>query len=163
MRLVYIFLFISSTALGQLAIVNSPHVVSNAGDTWSTNNYNISFTLGEIAIETLIQSNIILTQGFHQEENVSTVDIIDENIDYHTIIFPNPTQNNLFLNFGNKSDHANIFVKNVMGSLVYSSYNHPTNEIKNIDLSFFSSGFYFIEISLNKHKKNEVYQIQKIN
>ena len=49
--------------LGQVA---TPSVVSSSGDSYSNGGIMMDYTLGEIVVETYTNSNIILTQGFHQ-------------------------------------------------------------------------------------------------
>ncbi|MBN2174991.1 MAG: hypothetical protein JW731_12730 [Bacteroidales bacterium] len=48
----------------------SPQVVSSAGDFFEGTNVSLSWTLGEIATETLSNGNVILTQGFQQPFSV---------------------------------------------------------------------------------------------
>ena len=69
MRAVLTILLVFGCQMGftQSGFVNSPAVLGNGGETWTQGDYNLSFTLGEVAVETFIQSQTILTQGFHQE------------------------------------------------------------------------------------------------
>ena len=69
MRVLTIILIFSQMICAQTDIINSPFLISNSGGEWITDNYNLCFSVGEIAIETHIPQDIILTQGFHQESN----------------------------------------------------------------------------------------------
>ena len=48
----------------------APEIWSVAGDHYTANDFEMSWTIGEVAIETFVQSEFILTQGFHQSEDV---------------------------------------------------------------------------------------------
>ena len=52
MRIIYtlILALICNGIFAQTEIINNPIVISNAGDTWITDDYNLSFTVGELAI-----------------------------------------------------------------------------------------------------------------
>ena len=65
--LVIVLCFFSSLGFSQTGFLTTPQVISTVGGNWIQNNYNLSFTVGEIAIVTHIEQSTILTQGFHQE------------------------------------------------------------------------------------------------
>ena len=144
----------------QNEIINSPVLISSAGGTFTQNNFNSCFSLGEIAIETFVQSNMIVTQGFHQENY--QISSIDEKLNEHEItLYPNPTQDVLYVNC-NISESVDLIIKNIKGSILFSSLETDGSEIQEIYLSQFSQGIYFLEVGLNQNKK-QVYKIQKLN
>jgi len=165
MKIVYrlIIFLIWSASFAQTETITSPMVISNAGDTWIMNDYNLSFTLGELAIETFLQNDIIFTQGFHQEDEYAIIDITENKQVNSITIFPNPTQDELHINFETKGDYASLSIKDITGSTMSFLSDFSTNETKSIQLSQFSQGVYFIEILLKNAQKKIVYQIQKIN
>ena len=67
MRAVLTILLVFGFQIGfaQSGFVNSPAVIGNGGETWPQGDYNLSFTLGEIAIETLE-----ITEELHQQIEV---------------------------------------------------------------------------------------------
>ena len=72
--------------------------MSSSGGQWIQGDYNLCFSLGEIAIETHISNSVILTQGFHQESFYEIVEL-DKDISKHNIkIYPNPTENSININ-----------------------------------------------------------------
>jgi len=53
----------------------SPQVVSSAGDYFEGTNASLSWTLGEIATETFVAGDVILTQGFQQPIGITITGI----------------------------------------------------------------------------------------
>ena len=79
--------------LGLLTIINSIHsqeVVSTQGETYSSPNAIIDFTVGEVVINTVSDGTNNITQGFHQT-NWNFVGLENHTPSFEAIIFPNPT------------------------------------------------------------------------
>ena len=79
--------------LGLLTIINSVHsqeVVSTQGETYSSPNAIIDFTVGEVVINTVSDGTNNITQGFHQT-NWNFVGLENHTPGFEAIIFPNPT------------------------------------------------------------------------
>ena len=79
--------------LGLLTIINSVHsqeVVSTQGETYSSPNAIIDFTVGEVVINTFSDGTNNITQGFHQT-NWNFVGLENHTPSFEAIIFPNPT------------------------------------------------------------------------
>ena len=53
--LTILLIFGFQIGFAQSGFVNSPTVIGNGGETWTQGDYNLSFTLGEVAIETFIK------------------------------------------------------------------------------------------------------------
>lgn len=156
-----ILILVFQFGAGQSAFINSPMVLGSAGQTWSQGNYNLSFTVGEIAIETYIENQTILTQGFHQDIYQIT-QLNDLNTTYDISVFPNPTSNIINIDYNIDNARADVLVKDMKGSIIYFSLDFPTNKRQLLDISKFSPGVYVLEIILNS-KNKIVYQIQKLN
>jgi hypothetical protein len=88
--------------------VSAQEVVSTQGDSYSNGSGSIDFTLGEVIINTGTDGTNDLTQGFHQS-NWSVVGVVDYDLSYEALVFPNPTEDIL-----NIRTHA---FENVMYSL----------------------------------------------
>ena len=155
------FLSVFQFVFSQTGFITSPQVISNAGGHLSQDNYNVSFTIGEIAIESYINQPIILTQGFHQE-NYQVTNLDEPPLHYDISVFPNPTQNQLNISFDIPKNTATIIVTDIFGGIVYSKPDILTDEDLIIELESFSQGVYWLEIILNKSERI-IYQIQKIN
>jgi len=79
--------------LGLLTIISSVHsqeVVSTQGETYSSPNAIIDFTVGEVVINTVSDGTNNITQGFHQT-NWNFVGLENHTPSFEAIIFPNPT------------------------------------------------------------------------
>ena len=154
------FCVCANIVYAQTEIINSPVLISSAGGTLIQDNYNLCFSLGEIAIETFTQPEIILTQGFHQDNY--QLSKTNETFNEHEIqLYPNPTQEIIYINC-NIEQSVDLIIKDTKGSVVFSLLQVDGSEIQDIYLSQFSQGIYFLEVGLNqKHK--QVYKIQKLN
>ena len=164
MQLIFtiILLICLAPVSAQSDFIISPSVLSNSGSSLIKNNYNVSFTLGEIAIETFDNyEDYILTQGFHQD-NFQIIEIIENNYDFQISIFPNPTSGFLNINCEIENKRGDLYIKDINGRVIYSLLNFSTNESQLLELSQFSQGVYFLEIFINSTQKI-VYQIQKIS
>lgn len=76
--------------------VHSQEVIAGSGGHQSSSAYTLSWTLGEVVIETMSNDNI-LTQGFHQPDiQIVSVDQKDK-AQFEITAFPNPTSSNLTL------------------------------------------------------------------
>ena len=163
MRGLYLLLvfFLIQNMYSQPEIINSPFLISSAGDTWLQEDYILCFSVGEIAIETQQQQNTILTQGFHQEENYQITEL-DESLNSHQInIYPNPTSDILNIYCNDKSE-VEINIKDIKGRSVAKLENATLYNNPSIDLGSLSNGVYFLEISFSL-KDKKVYKIQKFN
>ena len=108
-------------------------VVSSAGNHHENSSGSLSWTVGEIAVETLSNSELILTQGFHQTKlSVTGLDIIEGDVP-DISAFPNPAQ-----------DHININLKALSG---VSGWNYIMYDIKG-------------NVLMNKPVKSDITEIQ---
>ncbi len=74
-------------------------------------------------------------------------------------VYPNPTNGVLNVDFKNASS---IKVLNTLGSVIYEAKtDQPTEGTKNIDLSSFSNGIYFINVSNGKESLNYKFILNK--
>ena len=159
--LIIVLYFFSSLGFAQTGFLTSPQVISTVGGNWIQNNYNLSFTVGEIAIVTHIEQSTILTQGFHQE-NYQVVNLSELSSNYKVTVFPNPTQDQLNISFDLPNNIATIRITDVKGKTLYKKPDFLTDEDQKVDLVSLAQGIYWLEIILEKTEKI-VYQIQKIN
>tara|TARA_Y100001968_G_C19373237_1_gene726209 strand:- start:842 stop:1333 length:492 start_codon:yes stop_codon:yes gene_type:complete len=159
-QLIFLFL-ISQIICGQSTIINSPFLISSAGENWIQENYNLCFSLGEIAIETYEQSDVILTQGFHQEDNYQITSIHESIYNWTINIYPNPTPDVLNIRYDDLPLEE-IHIKDTKGSII-NVFKKTFSDMRcEINLSHLSAGVYFLEALLSSGEK-QVYQIQKFN
>ena len=160
-RLIILLFLLLNSVYAQNEIINSPFLIASSGDTWMQDNYILCFSVGEEVIDTKIQDGIILTQGFHQEENYQ-ITAINETLNNYVInMYPNPTSGILNIH-SNEAIYADIEIKDIRGGIIKSISKTLLHNNYYIDLSSFSSGVYFLEVLFSSSKK-QVYKIQKFN
>jgi len=133
-------------------------VVSTQGDSYSNTSGSIDFTVGEVVINTGTDGSNSITQGFHQS-NWSLVGVVDHDLSYEAIIFPNPTEDIL-----NIRTHA---FENVMYSLYDAQgkliiQNKLSAEQTLIQVSHLAAGSYSLILN-NKIQKLKTFKLVKIN
>ena len=152
MRLIlFLFLCFPLFIFGQ---VTTPTVITNSGGTFSHSSVIMDFSIGELAVQTL-QNNEILTQGFHQGDLKVTTAVV--NLGIKTKIYPNPTTNFIIVEL-EKNVNADILVYDINGKIVIEDKINDENE-KQLDFSFLKQGNYLLNINIAD--KQSVYQINK--
>lgn len=77
-----------------------------------------------------------------------------------TVLYPNPTKNNVSLLLANKHQQLELKISNISGKMVYfEKIHHPAKKIE-IELNSIVSGFYILEIKSSD--QTEVFKIQKL-
>ena len=87
----YVLVLSSTLFLLFLSKINAQEVVSSSGKTYTNDMGSISWTLGESVIASHIQTDQILTQGFHQSKLTITGTNNLQSLDLDLSIFPNPS------------------------------------------------------------------------
>jgi hypothetical protein len=77
--------------------LNAQQIVTTGGDYHQNSSGSISYTIGEVAIETFSKTNNILTQGFHQTYLVAVAVNELKGLDFEISAFPNPTKDIVML------------------------------------------------------------------
>ena len=133
---------ISGQSIGQ-------QVISSSGNFLFAGNNSLSFTVGEIAVQTLTSSSI-LTQGFQQPNDMY---LAVENImppPFQVDVYPNPTQDNLFVKLysNSSSPDATVRLMDMVGRILFETNIHSfETEVLNIPMQNFSAGTYLLSIS----------------
>jgi len=141
----YIFIIVSSLTIFVNSIF-SQEVVSASGSYFENTNGSLSWTIGEIMIETYSESSNIITQGFQQSRLTitSVFKLPFSNIEIS--IAPNPTTNFVKIKI---SDTENMCFQlfDYNGKLIKQE-NFITEETK-ISFSSFAYAAYFLKIIKN--------------
>ena len=145
------------------------YVIAGTGGSYydGPNNFEMDYTVGEIAVITLSDASNYLTQGFQQpfvDPDVSVIDnpFSDVNISY----FPNPTSGNLTLNISNAGDREfKVELFDVLGQRIttqtgIAGYNGTASI--SIDMQNCATGNYYLRIS-NGNDLVKNLKILKIN
>lgn len=126
----------------------SSYVVASAGESVEVEGLNVSWTLGEIAIETLESNDLILTQGFQQGyfEIVSIGEPLSNN--FIIKVYPNPASEYVYVALESEEIRdAVIEMYDLEGKLVYNSKLDVIEGLNKIDLVNLSSSQYILRIS----------------
>ncbi len=161
-------LFIATLFASQLAysqdIVLSPTVIASAGSYSEAGGISLSWTLGEIAVSTLQQGGITLTQGFQQAYTEGVGFDLDP-IRWQIIAYPNPVNDELKLQFDvlEPTDFL-IEIQDVTGRIMSQEKYKEVfpGDIIPFEMSSYKSGAYFFRVSTMDRKQVRVISIRKI-
>lgn len=134
----------------------SPYLVSNAGGTMESNEVIMDFSIGELVIETLDNTEI-LTQGFHQDALAVAIPIVE--LDILTRIYPNPSADELLIELSRQRNGA-ISLYDIGGKLVIQDVLQG-QLLKKLDVSDLGAGSYILQIKSST--ETSVYKIEKYN
>ena len=140
-------------------------VISSVGESSTTSNTSVSWTIGEPIIETGSNTTNILTQGFHQSYFIVTS--IEENlsiIDFKLVLYPNPTAGmiQLYYSLGDEEELEYRFIS-INGKELDSGNLLRETELQ-LDLREYESALYFLNVySKENQQLIKSYKVQKIN
>ena len=98
----------------------SPEVIASAGEHFENGTTQLSWTLGEVVIDTYDNGTNTLTQGFHQTQ--LTVTSVEETLsEVRLNMYPNPTSELLNIDLGNNQTDINLQLFDMSGKLVYQA------------------------------------------
>jgi len=142
-----IFLFllclIASTSI-RAQTITAGTISSFAG---SVNNSTISinYSVGEVAVKTISNSSVSLTQGFLQPKLVITTGIVEVSDNDDVLVYPNPSVDYVFIKSNNLVTWE-IFDSSGKSILIGDTTKIETNQLAN--------GIYYMEL-LIKNKGNK--------
>jgi hypothetical protein len=144
----------------------STSLIGSAGDYFTTETMTLSWSMGEVAVETFSINDLYLTQGFHQANDFSTI-ISHPVVSIQKIkVFPNPTSHSFTVEFSDAKGVENdntyeIQIFNMEGQLLRSK---TIIESRNsVDIEHFNTGTYIVRIRNNRSDYNQNFILEKIN
>jgi hypothetical protein len=144
-----------------------PDVIAAAGDYFknSTSGVSISWTLGEIATETLAPngSSVILTQGFQQPNYGPTWVPAIKDFDFEIKVYPNPTTDYIKIELrDNLEIEMNVDMYDAIGRKLIATKMESGVTEKTIDVLNLRAGIYFLKLTSTDQQSMRTYQITKI-
>lgn len=152
---------------GQLVLAQSvqlsPTVIASAGNYSEAGNISLSWTLGEVAVTTLSQGDLVLTQGF-QQSFLTEVGFAMDPILWKIIAYPNPVNDELRIQFDvpDPTDFL-VEIQDVTGRLLSQEQYKQVfpGDVIPVNMSSYKEGMYFFRISTNDRKQVRVISITK--
>jgi len=157
----FIFL-ITQLSIGQ-DIALSPTVIASGGGFSESREISLSWTLGELAVTTLSQGEIELTQGF-QQAFVTGTGIQRDPIQWNINAYPNPVQNELHLQFHiSESKSFLMEMQDISGKILsHEVYKEVyENDVITLNLSDYSTGIYFLRVATTDRSQVRIFTINK--
>ncbi len=158
--------FITILALGLCFGLNAqsiePQVVGSTGAHYTSTGAQLSFTAGEVMIETVTATNSMITQGFHQPES-SGVGIADNGAGKIKVnVFPNPTFDQLNIRLEDHSQNFEVMIFDVQGKQVHKSTYKENDSQKQINVQEWAAGSYVLKLISKDNKHTASYKLQKM-
>ncbi len=143
-----LFLLVLGIAHGQQL---ETQLIGSGGHHATSGPYQLSGTLGEIAVQTYIRSGGVVTQGFQQPANSWLVSLRKpDHSDWTVKIFPNPSIADLIIIItGSRADEVQATIIDVWGRIIplRQTINRSTGKQQiGIDSNLLTAGLYFIRL-----------------
>ena len=140
----------------------SSSVIATAGESVENGSVNVSWTLGEIAVETIEGTNVTLTQGFQQGyfEVVSIGDPLSNEFELN--VYPNPATEFIWIDLkSNEVISSIIEIYNMDGKLVYNEKWEFGNGPNQIMINELNASQYILRISDSNGKVLQTFKLIK--
>ena len=140
----------------------SSSVIASGGGSYEAGGINLSWTIGELAVETFTTSNLILTQGFQQGyyEITSVNDPLVKSIDLD--IYPNPAIDFITIKIKNtdvKSVRLELY--SIDGVLVVNELWENTGAPYKFQVNRFNANQYILKVIDLDNKNTSSFKIIK--
>ncbi len=160
MKKAMLAILITGLSCLSLSTIYAQQVISAAGSHVENDHGSLSWTLGEVAIETISSQDLILTQGFHQTKlTVTGINIVPGYVP-DISAFPNPTNGLLNVKLGDLLLQGNwqyiLYDKNGKKLLE----DKITSDLSDVSLGSLPTATYFLKV-FGGDKESKVFKIVK--
>lgn len=139
----------------------SPEVIASAGEHFDNGTTQLSWTLGEVVIDTYDNGTNILTQGFHQTQ--LTVTSVEESLsDVRMNMYPNPTSEFLNIELGNNENDINLQLFDMSGKLVHKDVINAYDTKYVLPMQSVATGNYLVQMQSVDGKMNTTHKVMKV-
>jgi hypothetical protein len=142
----------SSISFGQTSVNAAGGDVSNATG-------SVSYSIGQVAYQSISNSSGSVSQGVQQAYVITTLDVVENALNLSLSAFPNPTQENLHLRVGNfNQEQLSYKLIDTEGKLLNQGeiLTHETD----LDMRQYAVATYFVEVH-HAGKKVQSFKIIK--
>lgn len=145
--ILFFFVVFSSITLSQEIIERE--TINTAGSTFKNSQFEFSYSIGEVFVETKSNESIILTQGFQQADiNITSNENFDFINDIKIRIYPNPSSDKIIIHNEEDLDYF-VSMINSSGKYVLEESKF-INAIEEIDISNLANGTYYLIYKTDK-------------
>ncbi|PWV50446.1 T9SS type A sorting domain-containing protein [Chitinophaga sp. S165] len=167
MRIIYKRLLLLSLVAGGIPTAHAQFILNrqvnaSTGGGGPSGDYIFQYTIGEIAVSSLQKGNMLLTQGFHQPEELPPVPAGTELI-VNMLLYPNPVATNLKIQFDLLSNSpVALLLINSGGQMVHQeSRTYGAGRVLiTLPVTKFSAGIYTLVVKAGGHMFQEKLVIQ---
>jgi len=163
MKKIYALCILLSMQFAINGQILSPEVILSSGGEFANSEAQISWTLGDFQTTTYVKEQLVLTQGFLQNDiKITSVLELDNSNNIKLNVFPNPVTNLLNIHVLS-SDNKQISWQLINQNGAVIKYDDITDNNTEIDFSSFQSGIYFLRTFSKESNYFKIYKIVKIN
>ncbi len=142
-----LLLLVSITAKPQQAYL-SPEVLASAGSTATASGAILSYTVGEVAVQTLTTSGVSFGQGFHN----GVLDIVgstDELANWQLLVYPNPASQVVYVEYQapTQDDTLTAAIWDLQGKQLLASMPLLAIGKNALEVQYLPSGIYLLRLS----------------
>ncbi len=139
----------------------SPEVTASSGDHFTGANAQLSWTIGELMIDTYVDGSNQLTQGFHQT-NLMITSVKDLAEGIQVKVFPNPTADLLNIEWTDISEEYTLTLHDASGKELLMQQVSGLQLPETIDLSAYSAGSYSLQLNNQNGNTIKTFIILKV-
>lgn len=152
-------IFLCFTTLSAQEFASCRQLVASSGETTILGSYHLSYSIGETVIGTRSSINLTATQGFHQPERCISVEVetVSLSNDWSIRVFPNPTSNELFLQWqgtGPIPSYETILF-DASGQLLSVTIQENSPPKVPIDIRQLPAGAYALQLIINDSEQRQ--------
>jgi hypothetical protein len=141
------------------SVASAQEVVSGNGDFKTAAGVEVSWTIGETVIETLIGDANALTQGFHQTKLTVTAvsDVLFPGLEIK--VFPNPTPDILTIHFSEYIEGSRYWLFDLRGKLLENKLINSSDT--ELNMKHYASGQYILKLTNKSRQAIQTFQVIK--
>jgi len=152
------FIFTLTMLLSSVVYVSAQEVISAAGETKSTAEYEVSWTIGEPVIATGSSGSYSLTQGFHQPIlSVTPTEIFADDLNIE--VYPNPAREFVTINSDQLLENAEYALFSLSGKKLMEG--KIMNKTTKLSIENRASGSYLLKLTGENSRPLQTFKIVK--
>lgn len=161
MKKILFIVFCFSCFGSVLAQSITPEVIASAGEHFTGSNAQLSWTIGEVVIETVTDGNNFITQGFHQPfgSEIGIEEDLPEGMEVK--IYPNPVREQLMITLQGNDMPLNLRMFDMTGKLVNSRTIAANTGSVILNVAGLANAAYLLQLVSDDKQYFATYKIQK--